>query len=99
MEVTDELVDRIAWLARLDFPDSEKASIRKDLERMIAFVEKLGELDTTGVPPLIHMSEVMDHLREDEVQGSVTREEALSNAPLHNERFFLVPKIIPQKNP
>ena len=94
MEVTDALVDRIAHLARLDLPESERTSMKQDLERMIRFVEKLSELDTTGVEPLLHMSDVTGNLREDEVRGSVTREEALKNAPRHDERFFLVPKVI-----
>ena len=94
MDVTDALVDKIAHLARLDFPESEKASMIKDLERMIRFVEKLSELDTTGVPPLLHMSDVVNNLREDEVRGSVSRQEAFENAPDHTDRFFLVPKVI-----
>lgn len=94
MDVTDALVDKIAHLARLDFPQSERVSMKKDLERMIRFVEKLSELDTSGVPPLLHMSDVVNNLREDEVKGSVTRAEALKNAPSHNDRFFLVPKVI-----
>jgi aspartyl-tRNA(Asn)/glutamyl-tRNA(Gln) amidotransferase subunit C len=94
MDVTDALVDRIAHLARLDFPESEKSSMKKDLERMIRFVEKLSELDTTGVPPLLHMSDVVNNLREDEVRGSVSRQAALENAPGHDDRFILVPKVI-----
>ncbi|TDX00423.1 Asp-tRNA(Asn)/Glu-tRNA(Gln) amidotransferase subunit GatC [Dinghuibacter silviterrae] len=94
MDVTDALVDKIAHLARLDFPETEKTSMKKDLERMIRFVEKLQELDTTGVPPLLHMSDVINNLREDEVKGSVPREEALKNAARHSDRFFLVPKVI-----
>jgi aspartyl-tRNA(Asn)/glutamyl-tRNA(Gln) amidotransferase subunit C len=94
MEVTDVLVEKIAHLARLDFPSQEKAAIKEDLQRMIHFVEKLEELDTTGVEPLLHMSDVVNNLREDEVEGSVSTADALKNAPLHNDRFFLVPKVI-----
>ena len=61
---------------------------------MIAFVEKLNELDTTGVEPMLHMSDETNVLREDEVKGSITREDALKNAPLHDEQFFKVPKVI-----
>ena len=61
---------------------------------MIAFVEKLNELDTTGVEPLLHMSDEANVLREDEVKGSISREEALKNAPEHDEQFFKVPKVI-----
>jgi aspartyl-tRNA(Asn)/glutamyl-tRNA(Gln) amidotransferase subunit C len=50
------MVDKLANLARLQFDDSEKAGIKNDLQRMIQFVEKLNELDTTGVAPLLHMS-------------------------------------------
>jgi aspartyl-tRNA(Asn)/glutamyl-tRNA(Gln) amidotransferase subunit C len=94
MEVNDTLVDKIAHLARLQFNDVEKAAIKTDLQKMIAFVEKLKELDTTGVPPLLHMSDNINLLREDEVKGSITREEGLKNAPLHDDQFFKVPKVI-----
>ena len=94
MEVNDELVNNIAQLARLRFEDHEKEEIKADLQKMIVFIEKLNELDTTGVEPLLHMSDNVNVLREDEVNGSVTREEALSNAPNHDEQFFKVPKVI-----
>jgi aspartyl-tRNA(Asn)/glutamyl-tRNA(Gln) amidotransferase subunit C len=94
MEVNDELVDKLAHLARLKFEDAEKEEIKNDLQKMIAFVEKLNELDTTGVEPLLHMSDEVNILREDEVKGSISREEALKNAPMHDEQFFKVPKVI-----
>jgi len=94
MEVNDALVDKLSHLARLKFDASEKEEIKKDLQNMIAFVEKLNELDTTGVEPLLHMSDEVNVLREDEVKGSISREEALKNAPLHDEQFFKVPKVI-----
>ncbi len=94
MEVTPQLVDKIAHLARLEFDPTEKEAIKEDLQRMIGFVEKLNELDTSGVAPLLHLSEEVNVLRDDEVKGSVTREEALSNAPVHSDSFFLVPKVI-----
>jgi hypothetical protein len=56
MEVNDALIDNLSNLARLEFNAADKEEIRKDLQRMILFVEKLGELDTTGVEPLLHMS-------------------------------------------
>ncbi len=94
MEVNDALIDKLAHLARLKFDASEKDEIKKDLQKMIAFVEKLNELDTTGVEPLLHMSEEINVLREDEVKGSIGREDALKNAPVHDEQFFKVPKVI-----
>jgi aspartyl-tRNA(Asn)/glutamyl-tRNA(Gln) amidotransferase subunit C len=94
MEVNDALVDKLARLSRLQFNAAEKAGIKNDLQRMIGFVEKLNELDLQGVSPLLHMSEDVNVLREDEIKGSVSREEALKNAPLHDEQFFKVPKVI-----
>jgi aspartyl-tRNA(Asn)/glutamyl-tRNA(Gln) amidotransferase subunit C len=94
MEVNDTLVDKIAHLARLQFNDTEKTSIKGDLQKMIAFVEKLNELDTTGIKPLLHMSENVNILRADEVKGSIDRKAGLKNAPLHDEQFFKVPKVI-----
>jgi aspartyl-tRNA(Asn)/glutamyl-tRNA(Gln) amidotransferase subunit C len=94
MEVNDALVDKLANLARLQFDAAEKSGIKKDLQRMIRFVEKLNELDTTGVAPLLHMSDNVNMLREDEVTGSISREEGLKNAPLHDHEFFKVPKVI-----
>lgn len=61
---------------------------------MIAFVEKLNELDISGVDPLLHMTDEVNVLREDEVEGSVSREEALKNAPDHDGIYFKVPKVI-----
>lgn len=94
MEVTDAMIEKLAHLARLKFNDAEKEEIKNDLQRMIAFVEKLNELDLKDVEPLMHMSDEVNVLREDEIRGSVSREEALRNAPLHDEQFFKVPKVI-----
>ena len=94
MEVNDELVNNIAELARLRFEDHEKEEIKLDLQKIIAFIEKLNETDTSGVEPLLHMSDSVNVFREDEIEGSVTREEALSNAQIHDEQFFKVPKVI-----
>lgn len=94
MEVNDALVDKLAHLSRLQFSESEKTEIKNDLQKMIAFVEKLNELNLEGVEPLLHMSEEVNVLREDEVKGSISREEGLKNAPLHDEHFIKVPKVI-----
>lgn len=94
MEVNDALVDKLAHLARLDFNEEEKNEIKGDLQRMIAFVEKLNELDVTGVEPLLHMTGEINVLREDEIKGMISREEGLKNAPDHDGQFFKVPKMI-----
>jgi aspartyl-tRNA(Asn)/glutamyl-tRNA(Gln) amidotransferase subunit C len=94
MELNDAMVEKLAHLSRLQFSETEKAEIKNDLQRMIVFVEKLNELNLEGVGPLLHMSEEVNVLREDEVKGSMSREEALKNAPLHDKHFFKVIKAI-----
>lgn len=94
MEVNDAMVDKLANLARLRFDATEKEAIKNDLQKMIQFVEKLNELDTTGVEPLLHMSSNVNVLRLDEVKGSIPREDGLKNAAVHDEHFFKVPKVI-----
>ena len=94
MEVNDELVDKLANLARLQFNETEKQSIKTYLQKMIQFVEKLNELDTAGVEPLLHMSDGVNVLREDEAKGSIERSEGLKNAPVQDGVFFKVPKVI-----
>ena len=94
MEVNDAMVEKLAHLSRLQFNEKEKAEIKNDLQRMIAFVEKLNELDLDNVEQLLHMSDEVNILRDDVVKGSVSRLQALQNAPLHDEQFFKVPKVI-----
>lgn len=97
MEVNDEMVDKLAHLSRLSFGEGEKQEIKSDLQKMIGFVEKLGELPLEDTEPLVHLSGEVNVFRDDEVKGSITREEAFLNAPQHNGEFFMVPKVI--KNP
>ena len=94
MNIDANMVDNLAHLARLRFDDSEKESIRADLEKMVAFVEKLQTINTTGVAPLLHISDAANVLREDEVKGSISREEALLNSPVKDNVFFKVPTVI-----
>ncbi len=91
------MFEKLAHLARLQFPESEKEQIKNDLQKMIEFAEKLNELDLDGVEPLLFVSEEVNVLRDDVISGSVSREEAMLNAPSHDEQYFKVPKVI--KNP
>ncbi len=94
MKVDDKLIDKLANLARLEFNDDEKEEIKNDLQQMLGFIDKLNELDTTGVEPLLHMSDNINILREDKIEGMISREDAFRNAPLHDDQFFKVPKVI-----
>lgn len=88
------MINNLAHLSRLEFNEAEKKAIRTDLQAMVAFVEKLQEVDTNGVEPLLHIGGAANVLREDEVNGSVSRADALLNAPVKDEQFFKVPKVI-----
>lgn len=94
MEVNDLLIENLAKLSHLSFDDQEKKDIRADLQEMITFIEKLKEVNTDGVIPLLHMSSNVNILRDDIVRGSISREEALKNAPDTDGIFFKVPKVI-----
>ena len=94
VQITDELIDNLAHLSRLTFNENEKEDIKKDMQSMVAFVEKLNEVDTTGIEPLLFITSRCNVLREDAVQGSVEKETALQNAPKTDGEFFLVPKVI-----
>jgi aspartyl-tRNA(Asn)/glutamyl-tRNA(Gln) amidotransferase subunit C len=94
MQVDDALIDKLARLSMLHFNEAEKESVKADLQKMIGFIEKLNELDTTGVEPLLHMSAQQDVLRDDVPGGMLSKEDALRNAPMHDGSFFQVPKVI-----
>lgn len=94
MEVTDDLISKLAKLSRLTFDEKEKEEIRNDLQRMIGFVEKLNELNLDDTEPLLFVSNQTNVFREDEVKGSISREDAFKNAPVHDDQFFKVPKVI-----
>jgi aspartyl-tRNA(Asn)/glutamyl-tRNA(Gln) amidotransferase subunit C len=90
-------VDEIAHLARLEFNNEAKGEIVNDMNRMLAFVDKLNELDTDSVEPLIYMTDEKNVLREDEVKQTLTQAEALKNAPKKDSDYFKVPKVIDQQ--
>jgi aspartyl-tRNA(Asn)/glutamyl-tRNA(Gln) amidotransferase subunit C len=94
MEVNDALIEKLAHLSRLEFNEEEKEELKGDLEKMIGFFDKLNELDTTGAEPLLHVSENVNILRKDEVKGEIDKEKVFKNAPLHDNEFFKVPKVI-----
>ena len=88
------MIDQLAYLARLEFKDEERESIKKDLERILGFVDQLQGLDTEGVDPLIYLSDRLNNLREDKVVQTITHEEALKNAPDADSDYFKIPKVI-----
>ncbi len=94
MEITDEIVDQIAHLARLEFNGTEKANIKNDLTKIIDFVDQLNAVDTEDVEPLIFMSDAINVLREDVHVQSISQKEALKNAPNHDSDYFKIAKVL-----
>jgi aspartyl-tRNA(Asn)/glutamyl-tRNA(Gln) amidotransferase subunit C len=91
-----KMVDEIAHLARLEFKDEAKAEILNDINRMLTFVDKLNELNTDNVEPLIYMTNEKNVMRQDEPEITLTQKEALKNAPKKDSDYFKVPKVIDQ---
>lgn len=96
MSVSKKDVEYIANLARLKFSEKELENLTHDMNEILAYVEKLKELDTKNVEPLSHPVENANVFRKDEKKPSIPREQALKNAPESSDEFFKVPKVINQ---
>lgn len=94
MTITGTLISRLEHLARLELSDAERQSLQTDLNNILVMVEKLQELDTNEVVPLVYLNEDVNVWREDKVQNQVEHEDALRNAPQQDGTFFMVPKVI-----
>ena len=97
MNIDLSTVNKLAELAKLEFDEVGKEEIIKDLNRILILIEKLNEMDTSNVEPLIYMNSEVNVLREDQVQRTITQKEALKNAPQKDSDYFKVPKVINQK--
>ena len=96
MKVDVATVRRLAELIKLSFSANEETEMVDGLNEMIAFVDKLKELDTANVEPLVFMTEETNVLREDVVEAPISQAEALKNAPSKDMYYFRVPKVIKQ---
>jgi len=94
MKITDEIVDHIAHLSRLEFIGEEKKEIKQDMEKIIAFMDKLNTVNTDGVEPLIFMSDAVNVLRDDLAEVTISKEQALKNAPKKDSDYFRIPKVL-----
>ena len=84
----------VAELARLELTEEEKAVFQPQLEKIIGYVEKISQVDVSDVEPMMHGKELVNAFREDEVRPSMSRDEALANAPARTGDEFLLPKIV-----
>ena len=94
MIVDDNLVNKLANLSKLEFDADGKQAIKKDLTTILSFMEKLNELDTEGIEPLVYINEDVNVFRKDEVNYPVSKEELLKNAPLKDADYIKVPKFV-----
>jgi aspartyl-tRNA(Asn)/glutamyl-tRNA(Gln) amidotransferase subunit C len=94
MTIDEATVDKIAHLARLELTPEEKVDTIKDMNRILTFMDKLNEVDTSAVEPLVYMNTDVNVQREDMVKQEITHEEALLNAPEADKDFFHVAKVI-----
>jgi len=94
MKIDDALIDKLSSLAKLEFEGKDKEEIKKDLERMLSFVDKLNEIDTEGVDPLIYLTDEYASLREDVAKNTLDKKTALKNAPSKDSDYFRVPKVL-----
>lgn len=94
MQISEETILHIAKLARLEFRGEELESIRNDMEKIIGFMDNLSTIDTSHVEPLIFMSDERNVLRDDIASTSVSKDEALMNAPKKDSDYFRIPKVL-----
>lgn len=94
MSIDKDTIRKIAHLARLEFDEKESAKMSDNFNKILAWMDKLNEVNTDAVQPLIHMSEEVNVLREDIVNNSLKHEDALLNAPKKDSDYFRVPKFL-----
>ena len=94
MKITKAEVEHVARLARLELSEAEKETLTGQMDAILAYVEKLNELDTAHVVPTAHAVPMENAFREDGVRLSIGADNALANAPARAEGFFRVPKVI-----
>ncbi len=94
MNIDDKLIDKLSGLAKLEFEGEEKEAIKKDLTRMLDFVAQLEAIDTENVEPLVYITDEKGSTRPDESKVTISKEDALKNAPQKDSFYFKVPKVI-----
>lgn len=94
MKVTEQDIKSVASLSRLKIRDEEKATVLKNLNAILTYVENLNSIDTTNIEPTTYALPMQNVFREDKVKPSLDRELALSNAPLKEDGYFKVPRVL-----
>lgn len=92
--ITDEMIEYVAILAKLELSREEREAAKQDMGKMLRYIDKLNELDTSGVEPMSHVFPVENVFREDVVANGDMREDMLTNAPERKDGSFKVPKTV-----
>lgn len=92
--ISDETIEYVGILAKLELSAEEKEEAKKDMGRMLDYIDKLNELDTSGVEPMSHVFPVQNVFREDVVTNGDDSENMLKNAPAERENMYEVPKTV-----
>lgn len=94
MAITRQDIEKVALLSRLQLSDAEVATMSEQLAQIVGYVDHLSQVDTDGIEPMAHAIERQNVLRDDVVAPSLAREDALRNAPHHNDAGYLVPAVL-----
>jgi len=94
MQISSDEIKKVANLARLEMNEAEACDMAGQLDKILAYITKLDELDTTEIAPTTHAIPLQNAFREDVVLDSLPQDEALKNAPLQNGEAFVVPKVV-----
>ena len=97
MIIDEKTIHKVADLARIEIKEEEVESLSLEMNKILTFMEKLNELDTTNVKPLVYMNEEVNVWREDVAKQEISVADGLKNSAIHNENFFFVPKVIETK--
>ena len=92
--ISDETMEYVGILAKLELSDAEKEAAKRDMGRMLDYIDKLNELDTSGVEPMSHVFTVSNVFREDAVENGDEHEKMLANAPKVKDGMYQVPKTV-----
>ena len=98
MVINDDILNKIAELASLKIEDSEREQLKNDMTAVLDWVEKLNEIDTSSIEPITHMTEEKNRVRKDEDSQNLPVSEAIRNAKVKSDNYFVVPKVIKKEN-
>ena len=90
--ISDETIEYVGILAKLELSEEEKEQAKADMGSMLDYIDKLNELDTTGIEPMSHVFPVQNVFREDVVTNGDESEKTLKNAPGEKDNMFMVPR-------